>query len=28
VVLQGIPSRTSTSFDSVGQFAYSGPTRL
>jgi hypothetical protein len=28
VVLQGIASRTATSFDSVGQYAYSGPMRL
>jgi hypothetical protein len=28
VVLQGICSRTATSFDSVGQYAYSGPMRL
>jgi hypothetical protein len=28
VIVHGIPSRTSTSFNSVGQFAYNGPTRL
>jgi hypothetical protein len=28
IVVQGIPSRMATSFDSVGQHAYSGPTRL
>jgi hypothetical protein len=28
VVVQGIASRTATSFNSVGQYAYSGPMRL